>query len=150
MIAMRIPTGKPDAYACVRGGADAPKLRGTVNFYTVSGGTLVTAKIRGLPQNGTGFYGLHIHEGKDCGGVDFAGTGGHYNPGRAQHPRHEGDLPPLLSDGGCAWAAFVTGRFTPGEAVGRTVVIHENPDDFHTQPAGNAGKKIACGVIRRG
>lgn len=60
-----------------------------------------------------------------------------------------GDLPPLLSMGGRAFLAVETGRFTPCEVVGRTVVIHGSADDFHTQPAGNAGKKIACGVIRR-
>ncbi|MDD5863514.1 MAG: superoxide dismutase family protein [Firmicutes bacterium] len=147
---MRIPTGRPEASACVRGGEEAPRLRGTVNFYTVSGGTLVTAEIRGLPQNDTGFFAFHIHEGKRCCGADFAETGGHFNPGQQTHPRHAGDLPPLLSDGGCASAAFVTGRFTPREVVGRTVVIHNSADDFRTQPAGNSGKKIACGVIRRG
>ena len=145
---MRIPTGKPEAAACIRGGGETPGVRGTVQFYAVSGGTLVTAEIRGLPQNRTGFFALHIHEGDSCGGADFADTGGHLGSGA--HPRHAGDLPPLLSDSGCACTAFVTGRFSPREIVGRTVVIHADADDFHTQPAGNPGKKIACGVIRAG
>ena len=82
-------------------------------------------------------------------GAVFSDTGGHYNPGGREHPRHAGDLPPLLSMAGRAFLAVETGRFTPCEVVGRTVVIHGSADDFHTQPAGNAGKKIACGVIRR-
>lgn len=65
------------------------------------------------------------------------------------HPDHAGDLPPLMRSNGNAFSAVVTDRFTPSDIVGRTVVIHSNPDDFSTQPSGNAGKKIACGVIRR-
>ena len=94
-------------------------------------------------------FAVHIHEGSDCGGTDFSDTGGHYNPDAREHPRHAGDLPPLLSMGGRAFLAVETGRFTPCDVVGRTVVIHGSTDDFHTQPAGNAGKKIACGVIRQ-
>ena len=110
---------------------------------------LVTAEVSGLPENDTGFFAFHIHEGSGCGGTDFSDTGGHYNPDAREHPRHAGDLPPLLSMGGRAFLAVETGRFTPCEVVGRTVVIHGSTDDFHTQPAGNAGKKIACGVIGR-
>lgn len=124
-------------------------LRGIVKFYGVPCGTLVVAEIAGLPQNATGFYALHIHEGADCGGENFADTGGHYNPGGAEHPCHAGDLPPLLARNGRAVLGVETGRFRPCDVVGRTVVIHSSADDFHTQPAGNAGKKIACGLIRR-
>ncbi len=146
---MKMPSINPQAVACIRGGGDAPKLRGTVRFSAISGGTLVTAEIEGLPENDTGFFALHIHEGGDCGGADFSDTGGHYNPGAQEHPCHAGDLPPLLSMGGHAFLAVETGRFTPCEVIGRTVVIHGSADDFHTQSAGNAEKKIACGVIRR-
>lgn len=146
---MRIPSANPQAIACVRGGMGAPKLKGTVRFYAIPGGTLVTAEVSGLPENDSGFFAFHIHEGSDCGGTDFSDTGGHYNPGGREHPSHAGDLPPLLSMAGRAFLAVETGRFTPCEVVGRTVVIHGSTDDFHTKPAGNAGKKIACGVIRR-
>ena len=119
---------------------------GAVRFRRVRGGTLVTADIRGMPD---GFHGFHIHTGTDCGGVDFADAMGHYNPTGAQHPNHAGDLPPLLSSGGRAFLSLVTGRFTVPEVMGRTVIIHRDPDDFHTQPSGNSGPMIACGVIRR-
>lgn len=92
------------------------------------------------------FFAFHIHEGGDCGGTDFSDTGGHFNPEKQAHPRHAGDLPPLLSDHGTATLLVQTSRFTPGEVIGRTVVIHQNPDDFHSQ---SAGRKIACGMIRR-
>ena len=150
VMVMQIPTGQPEAAACVRGGEAAPMLRGTVKFYSLPCGTLVVAEITGLPENGIGFFAFHIHEGGDCGGTDFGDTGGHFNPGREDHPRHAGDLPPLLSRDGRAFLAVVTGRFRVRDVIGRTVVIHQNADDFHSQPAGDAGMKIACGVIRRG
>ena len=102
---MRIPSANPQAIACVRGGIDAPNLRGTVRFYAIPGGTLVTAEVSGLPENDTGFFAFHIHEGSDCGGTDFSDTGGHYNPDAREHPRHAGDLPPLLSMAGRAFLA---------------------------------------------
>ena len=143
---MVLPMGKPEAVACVSGEG---KLCGCVKFYAAGCGCLVAAEIRGLPESDTGFFAFHIHEGGDCGGTDFSDTGGHFNPEKQAHPRHVGDLPPLLSDHGTATLLVQTSRFTPGEVIGRTVVIHQNPDDFHTQSAGNAGRKIACGMIRR-
>lgn len=143
---MVIPSGKPAAMACVKGERG---LRGVVKLYRSSCGTLVVAEILGLPTNESGFFALHIHEGGDCGGEDFADTGGHYNPCGEAHPRHAGDLPPLLSRNGRAVLAVETGRFAPCDVIGRTVVIHSGADDFHSQPAGNAGRKIGCGVIRR-
>ena len=143
---MVLPMGKPEAVACVSGEG---KLCGCVKFYAAGCGCLVAAEIRGLPESDTGYFAFHIHEGGDCGGTDFSDTGGHFNPEKQAHPRHAGDLPPLLSDHGTATLLVQTSRFTPGEVIGRTVVIHQNPDDFHTQSAGNAGRKIACGMIRR-
>ena len=57
-------------------------------------------------------------------------------------------MPPLFANAGYAFLVFYTDRFTVPEVVGRTVVIHDMPDDFTTQPAGNSGKKIACGVVK--
>ena len=110
---------------------------------------MVVADIRGLPESDAGFFAFHIHEGGDCGGEGFADTGGHYDPCGMPHPRHAGDLPPLLSCHGKAHLAVLTNRFSVSDIIGRTVVIHSHPDDFKTQPAGGAGTKIACGVIRR-
>ena len=111
---------------------------------------LVVADVAGLPQdNAAGFFGFHIHEGTACTGAGFADTGGHYNPGNAGHPDHAGDLPPLMSQQGRAHLAVRTDRFRVQDVLGRTVVIHGHPDDFHTQPAGDSGTRIACGVIGR-
>lgn len=138
----------PSAIAYVRGGADAPRLVGTVKFYQMRGHVVAEAEICGLPSaNTSGFFGFHIHDGGSCSGEGFSDTGSHYNPSGDEHPRHAGDLPPLLSSRGCAYMAVATDRFSVGDIIGKTVVIHSSPDDFTTQPAGNAGKKIACGEI---
>ena len=146
---MRNKHGTPAAIACLRGDREHPQLRGRVVFTPWETGTLVTAQICGLPESETGFFALHIHEGGDCGGEGFGDTGGHYDPDNGPHPLHAGDLPPLLCCGGRAYMAVLTCRFSVKEIIGRTVVIHGPPDDFKTQPAGGAGTKIACGVIRR-
>lgn len=141
----------PDAVAQIRGGVEAPQLSGYVQFYQESGYVLIEARISGLPKESeTGFFGFHIHQGESCSGLDFSGTGSHYDPGDRVHPKHAGDLPPLLECRGNAYLSVRTDRFSVMDIIGRTVVIHSDPDDFHSQPAGNAGKKIACGVILKG
>lgn len=141
----------PGAVARIVGGEEIPKLSGCVWFYQENGCVLIEAMISGLPKaSETGFLGFHIHQGRDCSGAGFPGTEGHYNPLGQMHPEHAGDLPPLLSCHGNAHLSVKTDRFSVNEIIGRTVVIHSNPDDFRSQPAGDAGKKIACGVIRKG
>lgn len=145
-----IQQNRPDAVAYLRGGGDAPLLRGVAKFFQKPNGVLLFVHVTGLPDGGgSRFFALHIHEGKGCGGEAFSETGAHYNPGGEAHPDHAGDLPPLLSNSGEAFASVMTDRFRLSEVIGRTLVIHSGPDDFHTQPAGNAGTKIACGVIQR-
>ena len=145
---MRCCRNKPDAVARITGGAEAPRLSGCVQFYQENGCVLIVARISGLPKESeTGFFGFHIHQGDTCTGTDFSGTGSHYNPSDQAHPKHAGDLPPLLECQGNAYLSVRTDRFSVKDIIGRTVVIHSDPDDFRSQPAGNAGKKIACGVI---
>lgn len=139
----------PDAAADIRGSETYPDLRGQVRFYQQRYGVLVKVNVQGLPDTEAGFFGFHIHAGDRCTGADFADTGSHYNKVEAPHPSHAGDLPPLLSCHGDAFMAVLTDRFRLTDIIGRTVVLHNNADDFRTQPAGNAGAKIACGVIRR-
>ena len=122
-------------------------ISGTVWLHQQDNGVLVTAQISGLPRDG--FFAFHIHEGSDCGGKGFADTGAHFNPAGVLHPNHAGDLPPLLAGRGKAYLSVLTDRFCVEDVIGRTVVIHGGVDDFTTQPAGNVGEKIACGVIRR-
>jgi len=138
----------PQAVAYLRGGELAPDLQGNIRFYQVRDSVLVVAEVTGLPENDTGFFALHIHEGTSCGGENFADTGSHFSIVPAEHPRHSGDLPPLLSSRGRAYLVVLTDRFSVRDIINRTVVIHSGADDFQSQPAGNAGMKIACGVIR--
>ncbi len=79
----------------------------------------------------------------------FSGAMAHYNPCDCKHPHHAGDMPPLFENDGYAFNVFLTDRFEINEIIGRTVIIHSNPDDFTTQPSGDSGTKIACGVIKR-
>lgn len=137
----------PAAIAQITGSEEYPKLGGTVRFCPVPEGLLIEADIHDLPETETGFFAFHIHEGGDCHGQGFPNTGMHYNPEKKPHPLHAGDLPPLLSCGGRAYSQVLTGRVRLEEIMGRAVVIHGGPDDFTSQPAGNAGKKIACGII---
>lgn len=139
----------PNATAYIKGSDMAPNLSGEVKFYQKNDHVLIIADICGLPQTDTGFFGFHIHEGDKCAGKDFADTKGHYNPTNEPHPRHAGDLPVLLRCGGGAYFSVITDRFTVNDIIGKTVVIHDMPDDFTSQPAGNSGTKIACGVIQK-
>ena len=141
----------PDASAEIRGSRSYCDICGTVRFYQTDRGVLVYADICGLPKDGCGrVFGFHIHEGDSCTGNPsdpFADTGSHYDLKNRKHPYHTGDLPPLFGNDGHALSIVLTDRFCVNEVIGRTVIIHDSPDDFTTQPSGNAGKKIACGVI---
>ena len=142
--------GQPERYAHVIGSPGYPDLQGMVMLYRFGKGTVVVADIAGLPANENQIYGFHIHEGTSCTGNNndpFADALSHYNVYGKEHPEHMGDMPVLFGNRGMAWGAFYTEKFYPGEVAGRTVIIHDMADDFKTQPSGNSGKKIACGVI---
>lgn len=139
---------KPSASAKIAGGEDFPQISGLVEFYALQGGVLVVADINNLPKTENNIFAFHIHAGGSCQN-NFSLTGGHYNPSGTLHPKHAGDMPPLFSNKGSAWQAFFTDRFSVEEIVGKTVIIHDGVDDFTSQPSGNSGNKIACGVITK-
>lgn len=143
-----IAMSEPTAIAHIQGS----DVNGKFLAFPYSTGSIVVACADGLPDTGChlGIHGFHIHEGTSCAtqdGKPFGASGGHLNLTGCQHPYHTGDLPPLFSDEGKAWMAVYTSRFTPEEVIGRTVIIHSHADDFVSQPAGDSGNKIACGVI---
>jgi Cu-Zn family superoxide dismutase len=118
-------------------------------------GVRVTASFTGLQM---GEHGFHIHEKGDCSAPDGSSAGGHFNPATKPHAgrdaapeRHVGDLGNLKADPyGMARANFVDTVLSldgPNSIVGKAVIIHQNADDFTTQPTGNAGGRLACGVI---
>lgn len=154
------------AIATMKGSAAFPQIRGKVSFYALREGTMLIAQLSGLPTAlpmtdespncPIPFLGMHVHEGAACTPTaatatvgSFADAGGHLNPQGCPHPAHLGDLPPLMVDRGNALSAIVTSRFTVGELIGYTVIVHRMPDDFRTQPSGDSGERIACGLIRR-
>ncbi len=159
----------PDAIAYVYGSDKYPDIYGQVRFYQMNNGVVVAAEVGGLPEvnssnNTSGnmstdntncqspIFGFHIHEGDSCTGNaenPFADALTHYNPYNCIHPYHAGDMPPLFGSDGYALSVFFTDRFMVDEIIGRAVIIHANPDDFHTQPSGNSGEMIACGIIER-
>ena len=146
--------GLPDAVATVHGSSEYPGISGSVKFYQTAKGVITLAEIFGLPVSeekcGNDIFAFHIHSGATCTGNtedEFADAGTHYNPTDCPHPYHAGDMPPLFSADGMAFLAFLSDRFTADEIIGKTVIIHDKPDDFTTQPSGNAGNKIACGKI---
>ncbi|MDO4945757.1 MAG: superoxide dismutase family protein [Ruminococcus sp.] len=146
----------PNAIAEIKGSKDNPQITGNVKLYQTHLGVIVYAEIKGLPEEqsicGSRIFAFHIHKGSECSGDmndPFSNAMSHYNPDNCEHPYHAGDLPPLFSNNGYAFSIFLTDRFSVNEVIGKTVIIHDRPDDFTTQPSGNSGTKIACGVIRR-
>lgn len=123
-------------------------ISGRAVFTQQREGVMVEITARGLPKTETGFFALHIHSGSSCQGAGFPETQGHFDPLGRPHPCHAGDLPPLLADFGRGYLKTLTSRFSLPEILGKTLVLHSGPDDFHSQPAGNPGEKIACGVIQ--
>lgn len=142
------------ARANIKGSKMFPNITGTVLFRETSQGVLVTAKISNLPQSNNSckgrFFGFHIHEGNSCTGDktdEFKNSKGHLNFNMCPHPFHTGDFPPLLENNGYAYSKFLINKFKISEIIGKVIIIHDLPDDFTTQPSGNSGTKIACGVI---
>ena len=130
---------------------------GTVTFTQKGDKVAVDALVTGLTPGGHGF---HIHEKGDCSSGDGMSTGGHFNPRGKPHAmpatpdRHAGDMPMLVADAsGNATLAVELDVITIGggetDIVGRGLIVHKDPDDFTTQPTGNSGARVACGVITR-
>lgn len=148
------------AYAEIKGSELAPNLHGYVLFTDIPNGVEVMVEVNGLPpyqpahgnQDPIGPHGFHIHEYGDCSiGKEtdpFKQAGGHWNPYNQPHGHHPGDFPVLFSNDGYARMSFFTNRFKSKDIIGKSVVIHQNPDDYRSQPAGNSGKRIGCGVIK--
>lgn len=144
--------GTPYAISSVKGNAEENQIYGTVCFYPWANGTIVKLEIMGLPQNEkNNFWGFHIHENGDCSDFEspnsFANAGEHWNAEQDLHSNHIGDLPLIYSNDGYSYMIYYTSRFTPEEVIGKSVIIHKNVDDLNTQPSGNSGERIACGVI---
>lgn len=130
---------------------------GTIAFAVVDGGIRATGEVRGLPP-GTE-HGFHVHEKGDCSAPDATSAGGHFNPATTDHGRvghgvhHGGDSDNIVAnDQGVAIVDTLLQGVTLGDGaatdiVGKGVIVHADADDYVTQPTGNAGARLACGVI---
>jgi Cu-Zn family superoxide dismutase len=128
--------------------------KGTVYFYRTDQGVRVVAEVTGLTP---GLHGFHIHQYGDCSAPDGTSAGGHFNPAAEPHAgpdaarRHAGDLGNLSADtSGSARYDRVDSHIRlsgPDSIVGLAVIVHAQPDDLTSQPTGNAGARVACGVI---
>jgi len=134
--------------------ASGSSVTGTVTFTQKPDGIEVYARIENLSP---GKHGFHVHEIGDCSAHDGASAGGHYNPDGKPHgdrfaaERHVGDLGNLVADSsGLAELVFIDNLLAlsgPHSIMGRSIMVHADPDDGTTQPTGNSGKRIGCGVI---
>ncbi len=128
--------------------------KGVVTFTKVEGGVRVLAVFEGVPA---GAHGFHIHEFGDCSSADGTAAGGHFNPHNMEHAgpmaekRHIGDLGNVTADeSGKAQLEYVDKHLAFSGAnsiLGRGLILHAKADDLKTQPTGDAGGRIACGVI---
>lgn len=130
-------------------------VRGLVVFHQMDGQVMVHARLTGLRPLGE--HGFHVHEAGNCASPDGSSAGGHFNPdGKPHGPQgaahHAGDMPALKADAnGVVDQKFALSGVTvdSGAAgvVGRAVIVHAQADDYTTQPTGNSGARLACGVI---
>lgn len=139
---------------CVLYATQGNSVSGTVTFTKVTGGMKVVADVSGLTP---GKHGFHIHEFGDCSSPDGTSAGGHFNPSGSPHgapmdmSRHAGDMGNIEADAsGKAHMEYLDPHMSfngPSSILGRSVIVHAKEDDMKTQPSGNAGPRIACGVI---
>ncbi len=132
---------------------------GEIHFVQYSSHVVYSANVSGLKPNSK--HGFHIHEFGDCSSADGKSAGGHFNPGKHSHGnpdsqiKHVGDLGNLHSDSkghaqfsGKQLSKNLLNSESDSFIIGKAIIIHDKMDDFKSQPTGNAGKRIACGVIR--
>jgi Cu-Zn family superoxide dismutase len=138
-------------------GASGSLVSGTLALAPLHGGVHVTGELGGLAP---GSHGFHVHQTGDCSAADASSAGGHFNPAGSGHGRagtamhHAGDIDNLVADASGVAHIDVQlrgvslGGNVATDIVGRALVVHAAPDDYQTQPAGNSGARIGCGVIR--
>ena len=133
-------------------------VQGTLNFSQVRDVVSVNGTLTGLKPNAR--HAFHVHEKGDCSKPDFSSAGSHFNPTSQPHGawdgahHHANDMPQLMSDAeGRATVSFNTESMQlrgPNSVIGKAVIVHRDPDDVNAQPVGNAGPRLACGVIKAG
>ena len=139
-------------------GAPGDDISGTVTFHATDDGVHIVAEVQGV--DGAGQHGFHVHENGQCdhgGEQHFTSAGGHFNPTGVEHacpptdPRHAGDLGNIeVGANGSARMEMTSNQLSlsgPNSVIGKAIILHASPDDCKTQPTGNAGDRLACGVV---
>jgi len=139
---------------CILYPTQGNNVSGTITFTQTEKGVKVVADIQGLSK---GKHGFHIHEFGDCSSADGMTAGGHYNPEGKTHgapmamSRHMGDMGNLEADeSGNAHLEYIDTVIKlngPNSILGKSIIVHQGEDDLKSQPSGNAGPRVACGVI---
>ncbi len=162
LVTVAFLAGSAHAKAPTKAAADlqsksGSSVTGTATFTKQGGKVSMTVKLKGLTP---GTHAIHLHDKGDCSAPDAASAGGHWNPTSEDHgkwghsPYHRGDIGNLVADAkGNATLTIASDVWTLGDGattdvLGHAVVVHAKEDDFTTQPTGNAGGRVACGVIK--
>ncbi len=154
--ASHAPAPAPLRATAVLEARSGSSVTGRVELTESGGQVRARVEVTGLAPDSA--HGFHIHDKGDCSAADASSAGGHYNPTGVNHgragipPHHVGDLPSLTTDAtGSLHADVLVDGATlapgPTSIIGRSLVVHRDRDDFTTQPAGNSGPRVACGVI---
>ena len=152
------PASTAQQAMAVLASASGSRVSGKLTLAPMGDGVHISGEVGGLAAGGQ--FGFHVHEKGDCSAVDATSAGGHFNPAASPHGRaggpahHAGDMDNITSgaDGVAKVNVHLRGVTLGGGATndiaGRAVIVHAAPDDYHSQPTGNAGARVACGVIR--
>ena len=142
---------------CQINSANGSSVYGEVKFVQINNKVSINVEVKGLSY---GLHAIHIHEFGDCSSFDAKSAGGHWNPNNKNHgewgsgSHHMGDIANLFADSsGISSLKFETDLWCldckeeSNNIIGKSIIIHQGLDDFHSQPSGNAGKRIGCGII---
>jgi Cu-Zn family superoxide dismutase len=150
----KMSMGQTEKAICILAPTEGNNVSGTITFTQSEKGVWVVADLRGLSK---GKHGFHIHEFGDCSSPDGMSAGGHFNPNGKNHgapmdmSRHLGDMGNIEADeSGKAHLEYTDPIIKlkgPNSIIGKSVIVHKGEDDLKSQPAGNAGPRVACGVI---
>ena len=142
---------------CQINSANESSVYGEAKFVQINNKVIINVEVKGLSY---GLHAIHIHEFGDCSSLDAKSAGGHWNPNNKKHgewgseSHHKGDIANLFADSsGNSSLKFETDLWClnckeeSNNIIGKSIIIHQGLDDFHSQPSGNAGKRIGCGII---
>ena len=148
-------TAQESMTVSLTGAPNDTDFAGTITVHPEGNGVHIIADVAGVDTDG--MHGIHVHENGECdhegeGGKHFTSAGGHFNPANVEHacpptePRHAGDLGNIQVTGGRGHLEVSATTLTMDQLAGKAIILHAGEDDCKTQPTGNSGDRLACGV----